>query len=106
MTAGHDVTVYIRNREKLVGHWADSDLPEPEIIVPSPGDAEVPDIELTDTGLDPTADVPDAPPPFDNKDDEDMDDTPPFEFVEKMPTPIGGIEGIQKRIAYLWYRRC
>jgi protein TonB len=74
--------------------------PEPEIIVPSPGDEEVPDIELTDTGLNPSAGVPDTPPPLDDDKDEDIDETPPFEWVEKMPTPIGGIEGIQKRIVY------
>ncbi len=72
--------------------------PEPQIIIPIPGDEDVPDIEISGTGLDETPPVSTAPPKL--IEDDDLDDRPPFEWVEKMPTPIGGIEGIQKRIAY------
>ncbi|MBL1211778.1 MAG: energy transducer TonB [Ignavibacteriae bacterium] len=74
--------------------------PEPKIVVESPDDEFIDDVPLEDTGLDITVDVPDTPPPFDNNKGEDADDRPPYKWVETMPEPIGGIAGIQKRIAY------
>jgi protein TonB len=74
--------------------------PEPRIIVAKMEDEEIPDIEFVDTGLDVNKKVTTRPPEILDDANDETEDEPPFEFVEKMPTPVGGIESIQKRINY------
>jgi protein TonB len=81
----------------------EKDIPppiEPKIVVESPDDETIDDIPIGTSELNPGEDVLGDPPPFDKTDDGAEEDSPPFEWVETMPEPIGGIAGIQKRIAY------
>jgi periplasmic protein TonB len=73
--------------------------PKPLTVIEAPDDFNMPDVPIENTEIDQRAKL-DAPPPISEDKDDDLDDSPPFEWVEKMPAPIGGIEGIQKRIAY------
>lgn len=71
--------------------------PKPPIPIEAPSDDDLEDIEIEDTEIDMEADV--APPPPPPAEEEEI----PVEFfvaVEEMPQPIGGIEGIQKKIIY------
>ena len=88
--------------EKIINTTQPPDIPpppKPVTVIEAPNDFDMPDVPIGDTEIDLRVKL-DAPPPLDEYKDDDLDDSPPFEWVEKMPTPIGGIEGIQKRIAY------
>jgi protein TonB len=56
------------------------------------------DIEISETELDVNAEVAAPPPPV----EEEEEEVEPVFFVavEQQPEPIGGLEGIQKRIVY------
>jgi len=71
--------------------------PKPPIPIEAPSDDELEDIEIEDTEIDLEEEVAAPPPPMEEEDDI------PVEFfvaVEEMPQPIGGIQGIQKKIIY------
>jgi len=70
--------------------------PKPPIPIEAPSDDELEDIEIEDTEIDLEEEVAAPPPPV-------VEEEIPVEFfvaVEEMPQPIGGIQGIQKRIIY------
>jgi len=72
--------------------------PKPPIPIEAPSDEVLEDIEISDTELDINAEVSAPPPPVEEKEEE----AEPVFFVavEQQPQPIGGLEGIQKRIVY------
>jgi len=71
--------------------------PKPPIPIEAPTDDVLEDIEIMETELDVDAVVEAPPPPL-----EEEEEAEPVFFVavEEMPTPIGGIMGIQKKIVY------
>jgi protein TonB len=71
--------------------------PKPPIPIEAPSDEVLEDIEISDTELDIEAEVAAPPPPV-----EEEEEAEPVFFVavEQQPEPIGGLEGIQKRIVY------
>lgn len=72
--------------------------PKPPIPIEAPADEELEDIEIEDTEID-MDEVVSAPPPPPVEEEEEV--SPDFFVaVEKMPQPVGGIEGIQKKIVY------
>lgn len=72
--------------------------PKPPIPIEAPSDEVLEDIEISDTELDVEAEVAAPPPP---KVEEEEEAEPVFFVaVEQQPEPIGGLEGIQKRIVY------
>lgn len=74
--------------------------PKPSIIIESPSDEILEDIEFESTEIDYTAEVLPPPPPPPSK-TKIMEDEPAyFEAVEEMPAPIGGIKAIQEKIKY------
>ncbi len=73
--------------------------PKPPIPIEAPSDQALEDIEINETELDVSADVPPPPPPPKEKKDEEAAPTF-FVAVEQMPEPIGGIAAIQARIHY------
>lgn len=72
--------------------------PKPPIPIEAPSDEVLEDIEISDTELDIEAEVAAPPPPV----EEEEEEAEPVFFVavEQQPEPIGGLEGIQKRIVY------
>ncbi len=72
--------------------------PKPPIPIEAPADDVLEDIEIEDTEIDFSAEIEAPPPPKEDKKEE----TEPIYFVavEEMPSPIGGILGIQKKIVY------
>ena len=76
--------------------------PKPPIPIESVSDDVLEDVEIESTDLDEKAQVTAPPPPPPVQKEEDKEEAEPvfFQAVEKMPEPIGGIEGIQKRIVY------
>ncbi|PID59687.1 MAG: energy transducer TonB [Ignavibacteriae bacterium] len=72
--------------------------PKPPIPIEAPADEELEDIEIEDTEIDMDEEVTAPPPPPVEEEEEVAPDF--FVAVEKMPQPIGGIAGIQKRIIY------
>lgn len=72
--------------------------PKPPIPIEAPSDEVLEDIEISDTELDINAEV-SAPPPPVEKEEEEAEPVF-FVAVEQQPEPIGGLEGIQKRIVY------
>ena len=71
--------------------------PKPPIPIEAPSDDDLEDIEIEDTEIDLEEEVAAPPPPV--EEEEEI----PVEFfvaVEEMPQPIGGIQGIQKKIIY------
>lgn len=71
--------------------------PKPPIPIEAPSDEDLEDIEIEDTEIDMEEEIAAPPPPV--EEEEEI----PVEFfvaVEEMPEPIGGIEGIQKKIIY------
>ncbi|MBN1300440.1 MAG: energy transducer TonB [Melioribacteraceae bacterium] len=73
--------------------------PKPPIPIEAPTDDVLEDIEIAETELDVDA-VVEAPPPPPVDEEEDEAEPVFFVAVEEMPEPIGGIEGIQKKIVY------
>ena len=74
--------------------------PKPPIPIEAPSDDVLEDIEIGDTELDVNETIA-APPPPPAKVEDDVEEEPVFFVaVEQTPEPIGGIEGIQKRIVY------
>jgi protein TonB len=74
--------------------------PKPPIPIEAPSDDVLEDIEIGDTELD-VNEIVSAPPPPPAKEEEEVEEEPVFFVaVEQTPEPIGGIEGIQKRIVY------
>ena len=73
--------------------------PKPPIPIEAPSDDVLEDIEISETDLDVDAVIETAPPP---PPDVEEEETEPVFFVavEEMPTPIGGIAGIEGRITY------
>ncbi len=71
--------------------------PKPPIPIEAPTDDVLEDIEIMETELDVDAVVEAPPPPM-----EEEEDAEPVFFVavEEMPTPVGGIAAIQKKIVY------
>lgn len=67
--------------------------PRPAIPIEAPSDEVLDDVDIIDTELDITADVP--PPPK-----EDFDEETYFLAVEDMPDIIGGLESIQRNVVY------
>lgn len=72
--------------------------PKPPIPIEAPSDEVLEDIEISETELDVDAEVAAPPPPV----EEEEEEVEPVFFVavEQQPEPIGGLEGIQKRIVY------
>jgi protein TonB len=72
--------------------------PKPPIPIEAPSDEVLEDIEISETELDVNAEVAAPPPPV----EEEEEEVEPVFFVavEQQPEPIGGLEGIQKRIVY------
>ncbi len=73
--------------------------PKPPIPIEAPSDDVLEDIEIGDTELDVNETIA-APPPPPAKEEEVEEEPVFFVAVEQTPDPIGGIEGIQKRIVY------
>ncbi|MCF8241505.1 MAG: energy transducer TonB [Melioribacteraceae bacterium] len=73
--------------------------PKPPIPIEAPSDEVLEDIEIAETELDVDADVGAPPPPPVEEEEEDAEPVF-FVAVEELPEPIGGIEGIQKKITY------
>jgi protein TonB len=72
--------------------------PKPPIPIEAPSDEVLEDIEISETELDVNAEVAAPPPPVEEEEEEVE---PVFcVAVEQQPEPIGGLEGIQKRIVY------
>ena len=71
--------------------------PKPPIPIEAPSDDVLEDIDIASTELD-VNEVVDAPPP--PKVEKVEEEPQYFVAVEEMPTPIGGLVGIQKRIQY------
>lgn len=76
--------------------------PKPPIPIEAPSDQALEDIEIGDTEIDMNEEVSGPPPPPPQEKVEEEEEAEPVFFVavEEMPEPIGGIEGIQKRIEY------
>jgi periplasmic protein TonB len=73
--------------------------PKPNIIVAVPTDEMLEDVEISSTEIDFSDEV--APPPPPKQETKIIEEEPVyFVAVEEMPTPIGGIAGIQKKIVY------
>ena len=70
--------------------------PKPPIPIEAPADDVLEDIEIDDTEIDFEAEM-EAPPPVEKKVEEEPTY---FVAVEEMPSPIGGIVAIQKKIKY------
>ena len=70
--------------------------PKPPIPIEAPSDDVLEDIDIASTDLDVNAVVEAPPPPKVRK----IAEPQYFVAVEEMPTPIGGLIGIQKRIKY------
>ncbi|KUG25566.1 hypothetical protein ASZ90_004613 [hydrocarbon metagenome] len=73
--------------------------PRPPIPIEAPSDEVLEDIEIMSTELDVDAQVSAPPPPPVQEEDDDAEPVF-FVAVEQQPEPIGGLEGIQKRIVY------
>lgn len=74
--------------------------PKPIIPIETPSDDILEDIEMEDTDLD-LEEIVDAPPPQVYEEIEEEEAQPTFFIaVEEMPSPIGGIAGIQSKIIY------
>lgn len=73
--------------------------PRPPIPIEAPSDEVLEDIEIMSTELDVDAQVAAPPPPPVEEEDDDAEPVF-FVAVEQQPEPIGGLEGIQKRIVY------
>ncbi len=73
--------------------------PKPPIPIEAPTDDVLEDIEIAETELDVDAEVSAPPPPPAQEEEEEVEPVF-FVAVEEMPEPIGGIEGIQKKIVY------
>lgn len=71
--------------------------PKPPIPIEAPSDDVLEDIEIEDTEIDFEAEIEAPPPPKEEKIEEEPTY---FVAVEEMPSPIGGILGIQKKIVY------
>ncbi len=70
--------------------------PKPPIPIEAPSDDVLEDIEIEDTEIDFEAEIEAPPPPK-----EEIEEEPTyFVAVEEMPSPIGGISAIQKKIVY------
>lgn len=73
--------------------------PKPSIIIASPSDDVLEDVDISSTEIDISDELGAPPPP--KKENIIIEEEPTFFVaVEDMPTPIGGISGIQKRIKY------
>ena len=74
--------------------------PKPIIPIETPSDDMLEDIEIEDTDLD-IGEIVDTPPPqiYEEVEEEEVEPTF-FIAVEEMPSPIGGIAGIQAKIIY------
>jgi periplasmic protein TonB len=74
--------------------------PKPAIVIASPMDDILEDIDIASTELDLTEEI--APPPPPRKEDKKIVEEEPqyFVVVEEMPEPIGGIAAIQSKIVY------
>ncbi|MBK8945941.1 MAG: energy transducer TonB [Ignavibacteriae bacterium] len=70
----------------------------PIIPIEIPEDEEIIDIEIGNTDLIPTANVSDAK--NYREEIEEIDDQPPFVWVEEMPEIIGGLAALQSKIIY------
>jgi periplasmic protein TonB len=70
----------------------------PEILVATPSDEVLKDVEIGSSELDVNQQV--APPPQEMRNSESSEEPQYFVAVEEMPAPIGGIEAIQKNIIY------
>ncbi len=71
--------------------------PKPPIPIEAPADDDLEDIEIEDTEIDMEAEIAPPPPPPEEEEEVAIEF---FVAVEEMPEPIGGIEGIQKKIVY------
>jgi protein TonB len=72
--------------------------PKPPIPIEAPADDVLEDIEIEDTEIDFDAEMEAPPPP---KEEKKVEEEPTyFVAVEEMPSPIGGIQSIQKKIVY------
>jgi protein TonB len=73
--------------------------PKPNIIVASPSDDVLEDVDISSTEIDLSEQI--APPPPKQDNNSLIEDEPVyFVVVENMPEPIGGMESIQSRIKY------
>ncbi len=74
--------------------------PKPPIPIEAPADEILKDVEIESTELIMNEKVTTPPPPPPKEEKEEETQPTFFVVVEEMPEPIGGIEGIQKRIKY------
>jgi protein TonB len=73
--------------------------PKPNIIIASPTDDVLEDVDISSTEIDLSDELSAPPPP--KKDNVIVEEEPTFFVaVEEMPSPIGGIGAIQSRIKY------
>jgi protein TonB len=73
--------------------------PKPNIIIASPTDDVLEDVDISSTEIDLSEQV--APPPPPKKENTIVEEEPTFFVaVEEMPTPIGGIAAIQSKLKY------
>jgi protein TonB len=95
---GPQELVQVEDVEHTKQETAPPPPPKPPIPIEAPSDEVLDDVEIESTDLNEQADVPPPPPPpkVEKKEEEPVF----FVAVEQQPTPIGGIQGIQKRIVY------
>lgn len=73
--------------------------PKPNIIIASPTEDVLEDVDISSTEIDLTEQI--APPPPPKKENIVVEEEPTFFVaVEEMPTPIGGIAAIQSKLKY------
>jgi len=95
---GPQELVQVEDVEHTKQETAPPPPPKPPIPIEAPSDEVLDDVEIQETELNEQADVPPPPPPpkVEKKEEEPVF----FVAVEQQPEPIGGIQGIQKRIVY------
>jgi protein TonB len=73
--------------------------PKPSIIIATPSDEVLEDVDISSTEIDFSEELSTPPPP--KKDNKIVEEEPTFFVaVEEMPSPIGGIGAIQSKIKY------
>lgn len=73
--------------------------PKPPVPVEAPSDEDLPDIPINDTEFDPSEKIEITTVTLNDDKDESLDDVI-FLVVEDMPSPIGGIGEIQRKVIY------
>ena len=95
---GPQELVQVEDVEHTKQETAPPPPPKPPIPIEAPSDEVLDDVEIEETDLNENANV--APPPPPPKVEKKEEEPVFFVAVEQQPQPIGGIQGIQKRIVY------